>query len=285
MNDLSNAVRMHRHCWSCEPIPRVAIYVLVPVFVMGLGVSIFILVVVHNAAFFLSLLSLAALVTAFLLWNSLNSTKNRALLRYLHSFPDSDLRLARDGQLVKLTGVVLCGSVSLESSYEKASRCIYTSTVLYEYRELGLMPIDANRTGFHWRLAYTERFSTDFYLTDTKSGMRALIKAGPDCKVIPLIVESRLVNTTQKCSTLSTHLRKWLRDRNLSAGAHLLRLEEGYVKEGTYLSVIGMLQRSNDAVTIVQPRELISTGCLWKKLLLPIDIDGLILGTPERLAQ
>ena len=50
----------------------------------------------------------------------------------------------------------MCGSVSLESSYEKASRCIYTSTVLYEYGELGLMPIDANRTGLHWRLAYTE---------------------------------------------------------------------------------------------------------------------------------
>lgn len=54
--------------------------------------------------------------------------------------------------------VVTCGSVSLESSYEKASRCIYTSTVLYEYGGLGLKPIDGPRVRacFHWRLAYSE---------------------------------------------------------------------------------------------------------------------------------
>ncbi|CAL5339865.1 unnamed protein product [Camellia sinensis] len=197
--------------------------------------------------------------------------------------------------------IVMCGSASLESSYEKASRCIYTSTVLYEYGELGLKPVDDSRACFQWRLAYSEylyqeyksfwacpgprgyeyRFSTDFYITDSKSGIRALVKAGPDCKVIPLIIESRLVTTTRKCNTLSTHLRKWLRDRNLSAEARLLRLEEGYVKEGSVVSVIGMLHRSNDIVTIVQPPELISTGCLWKKLLLPIDVDGLIVGPPR----
>lgn len=75
---------------------------------------------------------------------------------------------------------------------------------------------------FHW-----QKFSTDFNITDRKSGTRAVVKAGSDCKVIPLIVESRLVNTTRKCKTLSTHLRKWLTDRNLPAETRLLRLEEG----------------------------------------------------------
>ncbi|KAL7002296.1 hypothetical protein U1Q18_003451 [Sarracenia purpurea var. burkii] len=284
MNNLSNEARVQdeqRHCWSCKPIPRVAIYVLVPVFLLGLGVSIFILAVVHNAALFVSLLSLSVLVAVFLLWNTLNSTRNAAVLFYLHSYPDSDLRLARHGQLVKITGVVMCGSMSLESSYEKASRCVYTSTVLYEYGELGLKPVDAERTCFQWRLAYSERFSTDFYITDSKSGIRALVKAGPDCKVTPLIIESRLINTTSKCSTLSTHFRKWLRDRNLSGEARLLRLEEGYIKEGSSISVIGMVNKSDDIVTIVQPPDLMSTGCLWQKLLLPVDVDGLILGTPR----
>lgn len=32
---------------------------------------------------------------------------------------------------------------------------------------------------------------------------------------------------------------------------------------------------------IVQPQELFSTGCLWQKLLLPVDVDGLILGFPD----
>ncbi|KAL7239107.1 hypothetical protein ACSBR2_005078 [Camellia fascicularis] len=283
MNDLSNALREQdkkRHCWSCKPIPRVAILVLVLLFLLGLFLSIFILVVVHNAAFFLCLLSLSSLVASFLLWNTLNWRRKADLLLYLHSFPDSDLRFAPHAHLVKITGIVMCGSASLESSYEKASRCVYTSTVLYEYGELGLKPVDDSRACFQWRLAYSERFSTDFYITDSKSGIRALVKAGPDCKVIPLIIESRLVTTTRKCNTLSTHLRKWLRDRNLSAEARLLRLEEGYVKEGSVVSVIGMLHRSNDIVTIVQPPELISTGCLWKKLLLPVDVDGLIVGPP-----
>ncbi|XP_052306150.1 uncharacterized membrane protein At1g16860-like [Populus trichocarpa] len=126
----------------------------------------------------------------------------------------------------------------------------------------------------------TGRFSTDFYITDRKSGIRAMVKAGSGCKVVPLIVESKLV-TTRQCRTLSSHLRKWLQERNLSAEARLLRLEEGYVQEGSFVTVIGVLRRNNDISMIVQPQELFSTGCLWQKLLLPVDVDGLILGFPD----
>ncbi|MCE0481893.1 hypothetical protein HAX54_040073 [Datura stramonium] len=38
--------------------------------------------------------------------------------------------------------------------------------------------------------------------------------------------------------------------------------------------------RSNDVMVITPPQELISTGCQWKKLLLPVDVDGLILAIP-----
>lgn len=129
-----------------------------------------------------------------------------------------------------------------------------------------------------------QRFSTDFYITDSKSGIRALVKAGPGCKVIPLIIESRLVATVRKRSSLSTHLRKWLRDRNLSAEAHLLRLEEGYIEEGNSVSVMGMLNRSEDSLMIVHPPEITSTGCLWRNMLLPVDVDGLILEGPRATA-
>ncbi|CAK9167032.1 unnamed protein product [Ilex paraguariensis] len=283
MNNLSSSAlaKDHRHCCSCKPIPTLAIYILVPLFFIGFGVSLLILIVVHNAIFFVALLFLSALLAVFLLWNSLNWRRNATLLLHLHSFPDSDLRLAPHGQLVKLTGLVSCGSVSLESSYEKVTRCVYTSTLLYESGGLGLKPADATGSCFLWRLAYSERLTTDFYITDRKSGIRALVKAGPDCKVIPLIVESRLVKTTGKCRVLSPHLTKWLKDRNLSAEADLLRLEEGYVKEGTSLSVLGMLQKNNDIVMIVQPQRIISAGCLWRKLLLPVDVDGLILWIPR----
>lgn len=106
MNDLSNASSIQSHCYSCKPIPSQVLYVLVPLFFTGLAVSIFILIAVHNAFLFVSLLCLSALVAAFLIWNTVNWRRSRALFCYLRSFPDSDLRLARHGQLVKITGVI-----------------------------------------------------------------------------------------------------------------------------------------------------------------------------------
>lgn len=51
-----------------------------------------------------------------------------------------------------------------------------------------------------------------------------------------------------------------------------------YIKEGDSATVIGMLQKGgDDIVMVVQPPELISTGCLWQRLLLPVDFDGLLL--------
>ncbi|XP_059312412.1 uncharacterized membrane protein At1g16860-like [Lycium ferocissimum] len=262
------------------PLPSLALYIVFFLFLFGLAVSLFILVVVHNPIFFLSLLFLFGVIAAFLVWNSLSFRNNRTILHYLHSLPDSDLTVAHHGQLVKITGHVSCGNVSLESSYEKVGRCVYTSTLLFECGQLGLKTVDVKESCFGWRLAYSERFSTDFYITDETSGIRALVKAGPDSRVIPLITESRLVTTTKNCNVLAFHLRKWLRDRNLSSEARLLRLEEGYIKEGSSLSVFGILQRSNDVMVVTPPQELISTGCLWKKLLLPVDVDGLILAIP-----
>ncbi|KAL2461444.1 putative membrane protein [Abeliophyllum distichum] len=311
MNNLSNEAAIaktqnHHHFLNCcRPIPAVALYVLALLFLAGLGVSIFVLIVVHNALFFIILLFLSVFVAGFLLWNSLNFARKAAILFLLRSFPDSDLSLASHGQLVKITGLVSCGSVSLESSYEKVAQCVYTSTLLYEFGELGLKPSDVRNSCFNWRLAYAEirqtypvhrclilkeivgmsmikRFSTDFYITDRKSGIRTLVKAGPDCKVVPLIIESELVKTNRKCRVISSHLRKWLRDRNLPVEARLLRLEEGYIREGSSVSVLGLLHRNNDVVMIVQPQDVISTGCLWQKLLLPVDVDGLIIGVPER---
>lgn len=111
MNNLSNAAAIsktqnHHHFLDCcRPIPPVVLYILALLFLTGLGVSIFILVVVHNALFFIIILFLSVFVAGFLLWNSLNFTRNAAVLFLLRSFPDSDLSLASHGQLVKITGV------------------------------------------------------------------------------------------------------------------------------------------------------------------------------------
>ncbi|KAM1140919.1 hypothetical protein ACFX19_041647 [Malus domestica] len=276
MNDLSNGVLRDHGGRALKPIPSLVLYILVPIFFLGLSVSIFILIVVRNALFFVFFLLLSALVAAFVVWNVRHWATKAAVFWFLDSVPESDLRLAQHGQLVKITGIASCGSLSLESSYEKATGCIYASTLLYEYRGLTLQPGNVKRSCFQWHLAYCERFSTDFYLTDQKSGLTAIVKAGSGCKVIPLIVESKLVNT-KRCRILSPHLRKWLTERNLSSESRLLRLEEGYVQEGSSVTVFGMLHGNNEMTTIVQPPEVISTGCLWRKLLLPVDVDGMIL--------
>ncbi|KAF5733279.1 hypothetical protein HS088_TW17G00821 [Tripterygium wilfordii] len=278
MNDLSNAVVR-------DPVPGLAVYVLVPLLLIGLSVSLFILIVVHNVAFFLCVLIISAIVTSFIVWNRINWNRKTAISLFLRGLPDSDLALAHEGQLVKITGLASCGSVSLESSYEKAARCIYTSTCLYEYRGFNLSPANFNKSCFRWSLAYCERFCSDFFITDRKSGIRAVVKAGSGCNVIPLIVDSKLVTTTRRCRVLSAHMRKWLAYRNLRSEGRLLRLEEGYVREGSSVSVFGMLRRNDNVLMIVQPPEIISTGCLCHKLLLPSDVDGLILGVPDVAAQ
>lgn len=282
MNDLSSEALVEKNSCSRRPVPSVALYTLIVLFIIGLSLSIFLLIVVHNAAFFLSFLLLSSLVLSFVLWNTRNWPSKAAIFFFLRSLPLSDLRHAPEGCLVKITGSASCGSVSLESSYEKASRCIYSSTLLYEYGGLGLKPVKVNRSCFQWSLTYCERFSTDFYITDKKSGLRAIVKAGSGCRVIPLVVESQLVNTTRPCGILSSPLRKWLRERNLSDEPRLLRLEEGYIQEGSTVTVVGIVRRNNEMTTIVQPPEVISTGCLWQKLFLPVDIDGLILGVSRR---
>ncbi|OIS97390.1 putative membrane protein [Nicotiana attenuata] len=155
-NNLSHSnVAQNSHCFKLA-LPSLALYIVLALFLFGLAVSLFILVVVHNPLFFLVFLFLFALIAAFLIWNSLSFRHNRTILHYLRSFPDSDLSTASHGQLVKITGLVSCGNVSLESSYEKVGRCVYTSTLLFECGELGLKPVDVKESCFRWRLAYSE---------------------------------------------------------------------------------------------------------------------------------
>ncbi|CAN1794120.1 Uncharacterized membrane protein At1g16860 [Linum perenne] len=264
----------------CLPIiPTISIYILLFLFLLGLSVSTFIFVAVHSAAFLLAFLLLSAFVVSFLAWNRLNyfPPRRTAAWELVRSYPDSDLASASDGELVKITGIASCSSVWLESSYEKAVKCIYTSTVVYEHGGFA--------SCFQWNLAFCERFSTDFYITDRKSGIRALVKAGNGCKVFPLITENKLVTITRSCRSLSPYLRNWLQQRNLSTEIRQLRLEEGYVQEGSLVSVLGTVHKRNDGLMmIVQPRDVLSTGCLWRKLLLPVEVDGLILAVPTTSA-
>ncbi|XP_009401785.2 uncharacterized membrane protein At1g16860-like isoform X4 [Musa acuminata AAA Group] len=278
MNDLSFAVASDRRRWF-GPVPAAVIRVVVPLLLAALAFAVFILVVVHNAVLLVSVLVLSALILAFFLWNAAAYRRKLSLDLFLDRFPDTDLLSAKDSQLVKVTGFASCGDLSLESSYEKAGRCVYTSTLLYECCGCHPKQAHVSHQCFQWNLAFVERMATDFYITDVKSGLRALVKAGQGSKVIPLIEENILVNITSLNRELSSTLKKWLQGRQLSCEARLLRLEEGYVIEGTCLTVMGMLSRKNGVLVIVPLPETISTDCLLQKFLLPVDIDGLLLKT------
>lgn len=58
-----------------------------------------------------------------------------------------------------------------------------------------------------------------------------------------------------------------------------------YVEEGSQLTVMGMVNRSNGTITVVPLQEPISTGCLFQKFLLPTVVDGLIFKSSDDLGS
>jgi len=143
MNDLSNATLREHNSHSCKPIPRLAVCILLLVFFVGLSVSVFILVVVHNVFFFLSFILLFALVLSFLAWNKLNWRRKAAVFWCLRSFPDSDLAAATEGQLVKITGV-LPNFWSLLSSFHEP---VFGGFLLFRYLMLLLRGKNKKKKG------------------------------------------------------------------------------------------------------------------------------------------
>lgn len=89
------------------PFPRAAAWALAALLAVGLGVGALVLAVVHSAALLAVSIALSAAVAAFLLWNAAAAASGRALRRFVDGLPASSLRVADDGQLVKINGVCL----------------------------------------------------------------------------------------------------------------------------------------------------------------------------------
>ncbi|KAG6545143.1 hypothetical protein Mapa_013408 [Marchantia paleacea] len=255
--------------------PRVILWTVIPLFVMGFIAGAFIIAAVQNAVLLIVVASLFVAVATLLLWNTCWGRKT--VTGFLGEYPHSELVSAKDGQYVKVTGVVTCGSVPLESSYLKVNRCIYTSTGLYEYRSLFSKPAKETHHFFTWGVRHMERHVVDFYISDLQSGLRALVKAGFGARLTPHVMESSVVDVTSKSKDLPTEFLRWLSDRNLCTGERPMQLKEGYIKEGSTVTVFGVVQRQENVLMILPPPEAISTGCQWWKCLLPASLDGLIV--------
>ncbi|GJN02195.1 hypothetical protein PR202_ga19519 [Eleusine coracana subsp. coracana] len=169
---------------------------------------------------------------------------------------------------------------SLNASSPRAAAALLRSSRLRR-RGRGRVPrVECGRRGVGARAA--PRFAADFYITDAKSGKIALVKAGHNSKVVPLVDENILVATSRD-TELSSTLKYWLEERNLSSEeAQLIRLEEGYIREGMRLSVIGILSKKDGDAMILPPPEPISTGCVFRSCLLPTYFDGIVLRFMDR---
>ncbi|OAY77039.1 putative membrane protein [Ananas comosus] len=259
--------------------PKPILWSVILLFVMGLIAGGFILGAVHNALLLIVVVVLFGAVSALFIWNSCSGRK--APIRFINRYPDAELRTAKDGQYVKVSGVVTCGNFPLESSYQRVPRCVYTSTSLYEYRGWNSKPSNPKHSRFTWGLRAMERHVVDFYISDFQSGLRALVKTGCGAKVTPYVDESIVVDINPENKDKSPEFMRWLRERNLSSDGRLMRLREGYIKEGSTVSVMGVVRRNENVLMIVPPPEPLSTGCQWAECILPASLEGIILRSED----
>ncbi|KAF8400213.1 hypothetical protein HHK36_013510 [Tetracentron sinense] len=258
-----------------KSFPKPILWSVILLFVMGFIAGGFILGAVHNAILLIVVVVLFGAVAALFTWNT--CWGRRAIMGFIAHYPDAVLRTAKDGQYVKVSGTVTCGNVPLESSFQKVSRCVYTSTSLYEYRGWDSKAANSTHRRFTWGLRSLERHVVDFYISDFQSGLRALVKTGYGARVTPYVDESIVVDIDQSNRELSPEFIRWLGERNLSSDDRVMRMKEGYIKEGSTVSVMGVVQRNDNVLMIIPPPEPFTTGCQWSKCILPASLEGIVL--------
>ncbi|XWS15513.1 hypothetical protein CRYUN_Cryun34aG0006700 [Craigia yunnanensis] len=256
-------------------VSKAVVWVLMVVVAMGLLVGAFLMVVVRKVVVLGAVGAVMAPMGLGLVSNCIWGRKG--LLGFMRRYPDAELRGAVDGQYVKVTGVVTCGSIPLESSYQRVPRCVYVSTELYEYKGWGGKSANPKQRCFSWGCRHSEKYVADFYISDFQSGLRALVKAGYGAKVAPFVKPATVVDITKENRDLSPSFLRWLAERSLSTDDRIMRLKEGYIKEGSTVSVMGVVRRHDNVLMIVPPSEPISTGCQWSRCLLPTYVEGLTL--------
>ncbi|KAH1055618.1 hypothetical protein J1N35_033683 [Gossypium stocksii] len=260
-------------------VSKAVVWVVMIVVAMGLLVGAFLMVAVKKAVVLGVVGAVVVPMGLGLLWNCI--WRRKGLLGRMRRYPDAELRGAVDGQYVKVTGVVTCGSIPLESSYQRVPRCVYVSTELYEYRGWGGKSANPKHRYFSWGCRHSEKYVADFYISDFQSGLRALVKAGYGAKVAPFVKPATAVDITKENRDLSPSFLSWLAERNLSSDDRIMRLKEGYIKEGSTVSVMGVVRRHDNLLMIAPPSEPISIGCQGSRCLLPTYVEGLILTCDE----
>ncbi|KAL9671963.1 hypothetical protein QQ045_009537 [Rhodiola kirilowii] len=246
---------------------RWVMWVVAVVIAMGLLVGAFLMASVRSLVFLVVAVGILVVVGAGVVWNLSMGVKGVEC--WVERYPDAELRGAADGQFVKVTGVVTCGSIPLESTYQRVARCIYASAELVESRGC---------SGKCTKVKHSEKQVGDFYISDFHTGLRAMVKAGYSAKVYVFVKPTTVASVTKGNLDSSPGFARWLTDRKLSSDAGcLMQLQEGCIKEGSTVSVMGTVKRHDNMLWIVPPPEPVSTGYQWFRCLLPRLIDSIIL--------
>ncbi|CAN6546766.1 unnamed protein product [Malus baccata var. baccata] len=183
-------------------VSKVAVWVFMVVAAMGLLVGGFLMVAVKKWVILVAVALFLLPVLVVIVWNF--AWRRRGLLGFVRRYPDAELRGAIDGQYVKVTGVVTCGSIPLESSYQRVPRCVYVSTELCESKGCCVRKSENKKS------RHSEKYVSDFYISDFQSGLRALVKAGHGAKVAPFVKPATVVNMTKENKELSPSFLRWL---------------------------------------------------------------------------
>jgi hypothetical protein len=117
----------------------------------------------------------------------------------------------------------------------------------------------------------------DFYISDFQSGLRALVKTGNGAKVTPLVDDSVVIDFKPGNEQASPDFVRWLGKKNLTNDDRIMRLKEGYIKEGSTVSVIGVVQRNDNVLMIVPTTEPLAAGWQWSKCTFPASLEGIVL--------
>lgn len=274
-NQAVTTLTQHDEFSFSRNFPKPILWAMILLFLMGFIAGGFILGAVQNPILLIVVIVLFAVVATLFIWNSWWG--KRAIMGFIAQYPDAELRTAKNGQYVKVSGVVTCGNVPLESSFQKVPRCVYTSTSLYEYRGWDSKAANPTHRRFTWGVRSSERHVVDFYISDFQSGLRALVKTGYGAKTTAYVEESVVVDVNPLNKEPSSEFIRWLGERNLSSDDRTMRLKEGYIKEGSTVSVMGVVQRNENVLMIVPPPEPFTTGCQWLKCIFPASLDGIVL--------
>ena len=102
-NQAINHLPATQSCSIIRDLPRVILWTIVPLFIIGFIAGAFILAAVQDAILLIVVVCLFSFVMVVVIWNAYMGSK--VVMEFVARYPDFGLNEAKDGQYVKITGV------------------------------------------------------------------------------------------------------------------------------------------------------------------------------------